>query len=316
VQSKMGHLLWTFVFLGLIFGSWGAYDENLARYDLFPMASSAYFDHPELCVKENFKNSSFMRHIVIQCDQEKEDTCSGFTAVTYSDKAIIITFRGSTNLEVLEEVLDEVFKNRTPFPGGGSVSAYFYQAFLDIWNGGVKDDFLTLKNANPDFELWITGHSLGAAMASLCAGYIAYTGYFPVDKIKLVTYGQPRVGDGTYAGYIDNTLPYTYRVVHKADIVPHLPPIWLEMGDDLKNYTHHKSEVWYNNDMAVGQTYVECDVNESNQCSDQLEGNLLDLSIADHDVYFDLSTGFAENGCPGYNPNGAGSKRHKFVKTL
>ena len=52
----------------------------------------------------------------------------------------------------------------------------------------------------------VTGHSLGAAMASLCAGYIAYMGYIPGDKIKLVTYGQPRTGDLAYANYIDNTV--------------------------------------------------------------------------------------------------------------
>jgi predicted lipase len=52
----------------------------------------------------------------------------------------------------------------------------------------------------------VTGHSLGAAMASLCAGYIAAMGYIPGDKIKLVTYGQPRTGDLAYANYIDNTV--------------------------------------------------------------------------------------------------------------
>jgi hypothetical protein len=48
-----------------------------------------------------------------------------------------------------------MFKNKTNFVGGGTVNLYFYQAFLDIWNGGMRDDFLTLKNANPGFELWV-----------------------------------------------------------------------------------------------------------------------------------------------------------------
>uniref|UniRef100_A0A914CCW1 Fungal lipase-like domain-containing protein n=1 Tax=Acrobeloides nanus TaxID=290746 RepID=A0A914CCW1_9BILA len=153
-------------------------------------------------------------------------------------------------------------------------------------------------------------------MASLSAGYIAFMGYFPASQIKLVTYGQPRVGDLAYANYIDSTIPFAYRVVHKDDMVPHLPPIWLEMGD-WSNYTHHKSEIWYNNNMAVGQPYVECDVNESNQCSNQLEGNLFDLSTIDHDYYFNISVGFSVDGCPNYNPGGrashVGETRHKFM---
>ena len=30
------------------------YDEILARYKIWPMASAAYGDHPELCVKDNY----------------------------------------------------------------------------------------------------------------------------------------------------------------------------------------------------------------------------------------------------------------------
>uniref|UniRef100_A0A914EHC4 Fungal lipase-like domain-containing protein n=1 Tax=Acrobeloides nanus TaxID=290746 RepID=A0A914EHC4_9BILA len=183
----------------------------------------------------------------------------------YIDNTVLGT-RGSQGwLQVADEVIYEMFKNKTSFVGGGTVNVYFYQAFLDIWNAGMRDDFLTLKNANPGFELWVTGHSLGAAMASLCAGYIAAMGYIPGNKIKLVTYGQPRTGDLAYANYIDNT-------------------------------------IWYNNNMAVGQPYIECDVNESNQCSDQLEANIFDLKGGDHDYYFNVSTGFAVNGCPNYNP--------------
>jgi hypothetical protein len=54
---KMRGLEVTLVLLGISM-VWGAYDENLARYKIFPLAGAAYGDHPELCVKDNFKNSS------------------------------------------------------------------------------------------------------------------------------------------------------------------------------------------------------------------------------------------------------------------
>ena len=56
----------------------------------------------------------------------------------------------------------------------------------------------------------ITGHSMGAAMASLCAGYIAKMGFFSTNKIKLVTFGQPRVGDLAYASYIDSVVSFRF----------------------------------------------------------------------------------------------------------
>lgn len=59
-------------------------------------------------------------------------------------------------MQVLEEFIDEVFSNRTNFIGVGSVSVYFWTAFQQVWSGGLKDDFLSLKNANPGYELWVS----------------------------------------------------------------------------------------------------------------------------------------------------------------
>ena len=60
--------------------------------------------------------------------------------------------------------------DKVPFPGGGNVSHYFYNAFLTVWNGGVKDDFNIFKNRYPNYEIWITGHSLGGVGKRLCNG--------------------------------------------------------------------------------------------------------------------------------------------------
>lgn len=66
--------------------------------------------------------------------------------------------------------------------------------------------------------------------------------------------------------------------------------------------------------MTLTDTYVECDVNEGKNCSNQIEGNLFDLSINDHNVYFNIDVGFSTDGCKGWNPKGKGSFRYKFVR--
>jgi hypothetical protein len=68
-----------------------------------------------------------------------------------------------------------------------------------------------------DKPLFVTGHSLGGALAVLSGCRLAKMGRPPVG---IYTFGSPRVGDMNFcAGY---ALP-TYRVVNRLDIVPELP---------------------------------------------------------------------------------------------
>ncbi|KAK6028486.1 triacylglycerol lipase, partial [Ostertagia ostertagi] len=164
-----------------------------------------------------------------------------------------------------------------PWIAGGAVSKYFYNAFFSVWNGGIKDDFLTLANKYKDYELWIVGHSLGGSMASLAASYIAKVKLFDGNMIKLVTFGQPRTGDADFATVHDSQIPYSFRVIHAHDVIPHSPP------RGYHNYRHHKSEVFYNNDMTTDD-YIECDEQESQACSDQN----IDVSFYDHHRYYNV----------------------------
>lgn len=63
----------------------------------------------------------------------------------------------------------------------------------------MKNDFNYLKNKYPDYQVWIAGHSLGGAMASLAASYIATLKLTDPTTMRLVTIGQPRTGDQDYA---------------------------------------------------------------------------------------------------------------------
>jgi pimeloyl-ACP methyl ester carboxylesterase len=68
-----------------------------------------------------------------------------------------------------------------------------------------------------DKPLFLTGHSMGGALAVLTACRLAKLGRPPV---AIYTFGSPRVGDRQFcAGY---ALP-TYRVVNGLDLVPEMP---------------------------------------------------------------------------------------------
>lgn len=104
-----------------------------------------------------------------------------------------------------------------------------------LWNNGLRDAFFTAKNKNPEFELWITGFSMGGSVASIAAAYISQMGYMAPSQVKLVTFGQSRVGHPDLANRYPSLVPYAYRVTHRNDSVPHYIP--------NPPYQHFKNEV-------------------------------------------------------------------------
>ena len=77
---------------------------------------------------------------------------------------------------------------------------------------------------------------MGGALAGMVAPYISQMGYFPAANIKMVSFGELRIGHLDFAERYESLVPYAYRVVHRNDFVPHSIP--LESG-----YRHHKNEV-------------------------------------------------------------------------
>ena len=81
--------------------------------------------------------------------------------------------------------------------------------------------------------IWFCGHSLGGAMATICAGRCFHDDTVP-DPEGVYTFGSPRVGDKAYINYC--TVEHV-RVVNNCDIVPRLPP-------RLLGFRHHGKELY------------------------------------------------------------------------
>jgi len=97
---------------------------------------------------------------------------------------------------------------------------------------GLRAYLASRLKENPGLLLWFTGHSLGAALATLAA--------YAVGNVQaLYTFGSPRVGDVRFAElFAEADIPH-YRFVHHDDVVPHvpipLPPLFgYEHVGDLK----------------------------------------------------------------------------------
>lgn len=55
-------------------------------------------------------------------------------------------------------------------------------------------------------SLQVTGHSLGGAIASLTAGAIVAEKLCDANRIRMVTFGQPRTGDYNFASRQDQNV--------------------------------------------------------------------------------------------------------------
>jgi triacylglycerol lipase len=82
--------------------------------------------------------------------------------------------------------------------------------------------------------VWFCGHSLGAAMATICA-YRCKASSVAKDPQELHTFGSPRVGCKKYIRHAQVT---HYRWVHNNDIVTRVPPV-------LMGYRHCGNELYF-----------------------------------------------------------------------
>ena len=136
--------------------------------------------------------------------------------VAWNHEVMLVAFRG-TEVFGLKDWLTDIKCKLAFWPYGGRVHVGFRNSFFELWNEQGLGDFIKFKmKAMPTNSrtLWLTGHSLGAALATLAAD--AFEG-----QAQVYTYGSPRVGDQSFQ---DDFTQKTYRFVNHLDIVTNLPP--------------------------------------------------------------------------------------------
>ncbi len=133
-----------------------------------------------------------------------------FLAKRESDRMAVLSFRGTEkNFQDIKTDLNARFYNRD----GIKVHDGFQEAFST-----VEPDIMREVSALSDYKLYVTGHSLGGALAVIAAR--ALTG----DNVAACyTFGSPRVGNSEFGDAIKAPI---YRVVNAADAVPRVPPTW------------------------------------------------------------------------------------------
>ena len=94
------------------------------------------------------------------------------------------------------------------------------------------------KNLDPTIPCYVTGHSLGAAIATIAAMELIQAVPQIKDQIQLYTFAGPRVCSPTFAKIHSQLIPNAYRIVNLADTVPLVPPV------TIGNYYVHVGQEW------------------------------------------------------------------------
>ncbi|RNF25622.1 putative lipase domain protein [Trypanosoma conorhini] len=149
---------------------------------------------------------------------------------------IVIAFRGTMSmsnawqdLRVRRVVWDEMVEGE---PGLSrdmccETKPTVHVGFLSIWNAHrehVCGKLWEELSANPStvYRVYCTGHSLGGALATLCAysvcGLLRRNNY-ALAEVTVYTFGQPPLGNKVFQTAYNKAVPRTFRVVNESDLV-------------------------------------------------------------------------------------------------
>lgn len=195
-------------------------------------ASTLVYDEPDF-VANTFKSAGLP-------DMKLFDKGDTQCFVASNNDLVVVAFRGSetgmrrgdhdfqhifndlaTNSNFKMDFFDENKKR-------GRVHSGFKKAIDEVWKGseGLAAYLARLKADGRSRTFWFTGHSLGAALATLAVAKCdALQGF---DVHGLYNYGSPLVGDADFKNYFGGVLKKFqmehYRFVDDQDIITVIPP--------------------------------------------------------------------------------------------
>ncbi|MEK3737203.1 lipase family protein [Paenibacillus sp. FSL F4-0122] len=156
-----------------------------------------------------------------------------FGFILESPQEIIIAFRGtSTTTNWISNVLAS--QERFKYLKEDSLT---HRGFTNIYSSARDGIFSTLSKLSPDKTLYITGHSLGAALATLCTLDIAANTSYTTPN--LYTYGSPRVGDPDFVNIFKQYVRKSYRYANLFDVVTYAPPHVYKLPKREKKYYYN-----------------------------------------------------------------------------
>jgi triacylglycerol lipase len=253
------------------------YDIQAGNQDQFPNAAlpAGYEQVGEIYVNDSLFDQvqgSVRKDALKSSLDEIFNTDKPFGVLAYStaDQAIIIAIRGTqtafewihdgefwkadftssngTPLGQAEVGFVSLYKSCTAGAGTDKGKAIGASTIVEFVRDFVQGDPVNRKVTHID----VTGHSLGAAIATLLAFDLAESVASAELSVGCTTFASPLVGDKKFAGEFDESVEDSWRIVNAPDIVPMLPPMFVGFAHvatlyPLNSYhlTKHTLPCWH-----------------------------------------------------------------------
>lgn len=200
---------------------------------------------------------------------EYKSDLQGYVGILPSQQKIYIVFRGSSSVRNWIEDLEIKKVDYDTFSECNcKVHDGFYKSTLNVIDQVTKSVKTLQKQYK--YDIIVTGHSYGAAVAQLTAMELYARG---VDT-AVYNFGQPLIGDRAYGEFVNTKIDNLWRIVHNKDMVPHIPS--QEFG-----YQHSCQEVFEDEKGNIKLcSKTNCD---DPTCSQQYD--LKETNVNDHEIY-------------------------------
>jgi hypothetical protein len=215
------------------------YQRELA-YLMAIVSAWSYSDETVLSAKLRYYGmpSAYIRRVTVQNNALLVAT-TAYLIQSPSGKTAVLAFRGTDPGNIITILTDTQVMLQPFFDA--HVHSGFHASVEVIWDdvdtalrkarAGIHldDDDQDVPLPNKLEALYVTGHSLGGAMAVLAAARLSrpdYAKLLPPDVLRGVyTYGQPMVGNEKFAAFCQERFgDRLFRHVFHNDVVPQVPP--------------------------------------------------------------------------------------------
>ena len=137
---------------------------------------------------------------------------------------IVVAFGGTANAADAQTDLRVRQKPVSYLPRDCKVHEGFDAQYASV-RRRLGEEVQRLNPAADAERLVCCGHSLGGALATVCAlDFAAREGGL---RTVCVTFGSPRVGNSSFAYHFNREVDESYRFVNRRDLIPHTPSRWL-----------------------------------------------------------------------------------------
>jgi len=261
----------------LLISLWGCsaiYDEHFNQYAL-NVSQAAY------CVSSISEWNCYTCSDSIEVmDLIENGGVRVLNALDHENEKIIVGFRGSSNIQNWVDNIQ--ISHISPYINYDNVSVDkgFYKA-LNYVKEPLYKNIDSMMQSYPNYNILITGHSLGGALSTITGFEIVYINGVKPEKIELITFGSPRVGNKAFKQYMQS-MGLSWRTTHYYDIVPHVP-------EEFLDYIHISQEIWYN-EQNNGYKICDDEYSEDDSCSNSCAPTKC-TSTSDHLNYINISMG-------------------------